>query len=87
MGWGQDRGVEEGEEEEEEKEEKDVEGTFPQLLFLTSLTILSSHFLVFGVWVLPETRGLLDFWDMTSMMFPYSTLSLVFGNTLMRQST
>ena len=42
---------------------------------------------LFGVWVLPETPGLLDFQDMTSMMFPYSTLSLVLGYTLMRQST
>ena len=42
---GQDRAVEEGKEEkeEEEEEEKHEEGTFPQLLFMMSFTILSSH--------------------------------------------
>ena len=41
---GQDRAVEEGKEDKVEEEEgKDEEGTFPQLLFMTSLTILSSH--------------------------------------------
>ena len=41
---GQDRGVEEGKEEkEEEEEDKDEEGTFPQLLFMMSFTILSSQ--------------------------------------------
>ena len=88
LGWGQDRGVEEGKEEkeEEEEEEKDEEGTFPLLLFLTSSTFLSSHSSSVSGCCLKSPR-LLDFWDMTSMMFSYSTLSLVLGYTLMRQST
>ena len=83
---------EEEEEEEAEKEEEtdeskalDVLGVLVQLLFLTSLSILFFSFLLFGVWVLPESPGLLDFWEITSMMFPCSTLSLVLGYTHMRQ--
>ena len=70
------------EEEEEEEEEKDEEGPFPQLLFMTSFTILSSHFLCSVSGCCLTSPGLLDFWEMTSPMFPYSTLSLVPGSRL-----
>ena len=66
-----------GTEEEKEEEEKDEEGTVPLLLFMTSSTILSSHILCSVSGCCLTCTGLLDFWEMTSVMFLYSTLCLV----------
>ena len=44
---------------------------------MTSFTILSSHFFCSVSGCCLTSPGLLDFWEMTSPMFPYSTLSLV----------
>ena len=89
---------EEGEEEEEE-EEKDEEGTFPQLLFLMSLTILSSHSSVRCLGVASEVLviGFLgdDFYDVSVLAtlvdaglpeeYIYAGFSLLFQRFLVRQ--
>ena len=62
--------------EEEEEEEEDEKGTYLLLLFMTSLTILSSLSFA-GVWVLLENIRLSDFWEMTFSTVPCIWQSLV----------
>ena len=54
----------------------DEKGTFLLLLFMTSLTILSSLSSA-CVWVLPESTGLSNLWEMTFSTAPCFWQSLV----------